>query len=179
MNNIPLIELQIAEQGDITSIADLHTLSWQQTYKTLLKDDYLQNQVAAERLALWQQRFADNDAKQHVIIAKNNHDLVGFICVYADKSDTLGSLLDNLHVHPNAKGQGIGKRLIQQATQWLKQHATHPSLYLEVLAGNEHAIVIYEKLGAKRIKDGVWHAPCGSQVEEYVYQWQDLNALLL
>ena len=99
---------------------------------------------------------------------------VGFICVYADHSEEHGSLLDNLHVDSNYHGNGIAKQLITLAMTWLKENAKRPSVHLEVLSGNQHAIKVYEKLGAKRIKEGVWHAPCGSLVDEYVYLWPEI-----
>lgn len=89
----------------------------------------------------------------------------------------LGNLLDNLHVDGHYHGNGIAKQLMSMATQWLQANAKHPSIYLEVLSGNHHAIKVYEKLGAKRVKAGVWHAPCGSVVDEFVYQWSDKTQL--
>ncbi|WP_100915813.1 GNAT family N-acetyltransferase [Pseudoalteromonas spongiae] len=171
------INYRAANQSDASAIASLHTQSWQNTYHTMLKAEYLSQVAPSERLTLWQSRFATENSKQHVIIASHQSKLVGFICVYADHNAELGSLLDNLHVDGHYHGNGIAKRLMSMATQWLQANATHPSIYLEVLSGNHHAIKVYEKLGAKRVKAGVWHAPCGSVVDEFVYQWSDKTQL--
>lgn len=165
------INYRAANPNDASEIAELHTQSWQNTYHTMLKAEYLSQVAPSERLSLWQSRFANENKKQHVLIATHQNRIVGFICVYADHDAKLGSLLDNLHVRGHYHGNGIAKRLMRMATKWLQTNATHPSIYLEVLSGNHHAIQVYEKLGAKRVKQGVWHAPCGSIVDEFVYQW--------
>ncbi|WP_372771037.1 GNAT family N-acetyltransferase [Pseudoalteromonas sp.] len=170
------IDYRVATKENAMDIAALHTKSWQSTYHTMLKAEYLSDIAPNERLTVWQSRFSHDNEKQHVIIANHHSKLVGFICVYADHSEEHGSLLDNLHVDSNYHGNGIAKQLMTMAMKWLKENAKHPSVFLEVLSGNQHAIKVYEKLGAKRIKEGVWHAPCGSRVDEYVYLWPEISS---
>ena len=172
------ITYQVATSEHINSIAALHTLSWQKTYQHILDKDYLERIAPTERLRTWSSRFDTENPKQHVVIAFDNEKVVGFICVFADNDNELGNLLDNLHVHPDYHGKGIGKSMMSNAAVWLKQHADSSSLYLEVLADNQDAIAVYEKLGAKRIKKGQWHAPSGALINEYIYQWDLLDSLL-
>ena len=167
----------VANNHHAAEIARLHILSWQQTYHEMLKADYLNNLAPQERLALWQARLSEPTDNQYVLMAEIDNNLAGFICVYADKDSEYGSLLDNLHVASHYHGKGIAKQLIAKAVTWLNTHAKHPALHLEVLAGNHNAIKVYQKLGGQNIKQGVWHAPCGSLVDEYIYLWPNKHPL--
>ena len=41
---------RIATANDIEAIANLHALSWQNSYRGMLSDDYLDNHVLADRI---------------------------------------------------------------------------------------------------------------------------------
>ena len=56
----------------------------------------------------------------------------------------------NVAVHPDARGQGIARRLILALVEDLKKQGSH-CLTLEVRASNQNAISLYQKLGFLQI----------------------------
>lgn len=60
--------------------------------------------------------------------------------------------LVNVCIDPNQQGQGLGKQLMQRAIQQAKLHNA-AICYLEVRAGNQAALGLYDKVGFNN--DGV------------------------
>ena len=55
---------------DADRIAALHARSWQETYRGIMPDEFLDNEVENERLAVWQERFAGQPPDRHLIVAE-------------------------------------------------------------------------------------------------------------
>ncbi|MGF1701382.1 GNAT family N-acetyltransferase [Photobacterium makurazakiensis] len=171
------MEIIPADKSHAEKIAQLHATSWQTIYKGLLKADYLEHSVFSERTQLWQKRFSEPQANQRVFIAVQNDVLCGFICCYIDEDDSWGTLIENLHVNPQFKGQGIGRSLLQYAVKQTANETNLDGLYLEVLAENTSAQAFYHHLGADKAKAQQWQAPEGSTVDEFVYRWDTVSTL--
>ena len=137
-----------ATVADADRIAVLHARSWQQTYRGIMPDEFLNNEVDAERLEIWQERFAEQPPDRHIIVAEGGNQLVGFACVFMDSDPVYGALLDNLHVAKPGKGRGIGRSLIKQAAEWVQQQDPASPFYLWVYEQNHPARVFYDGLGA-------------------------------
>ena len=171
---------RIAKKLDIENLAQLHSKSWQETYQGILSDHYLQESVYQDRLEVWQKRLAQANENQYVLLVEEDRfesskeNIVGFICLIRNISNN-EILLDNLHVESKYKGRGIAKKLILKSLSGLGD-ITGTKLYLEVLAKNTPAIRFYEKLLGKLTGQGMWQAPCGNQVEEFVYTWPCADA---
>ena len=112
---------------------------------------------------------------QRVFVATLGSDFIGFICLLENYSNEY-LLLDNLHVSAKAQGKGIGKKLIYYALNSLNLE-NDKGLSLEVLKANNKAIGFYTSLGGIQIHSQIWLAPCGTKVEEYVYQWPSIEIL--
>lgn len=139
-----------ATAADAPAIAALHSLSWQNTYRGSLTDDYLDKVAPTERLEVWTARFAAAAPEMQVTVSKAaDGNLQGFACVFANHSPADGHLLDNLHVHPAGHGKGLGKSLMQHAAQRLLDTGHHGELYLWVLTDNLPAIRFYERMGGR------------------------------
>ena len=104
-----------AKKTDAMAIAHLHAESWRNTYRGMMSDAYLDSDVVAERQVHWQKRFENPASNQWVLVAEKGGELLGFVCNYGADDAKWGTLIDNLHVRPDQKGQGIGKQLIQKA----------------------------------------------------------------
>lgn len=142
------ITYRMATAADTSQIAALHARSWQETYRGIMPDEFLDNEVEAERLAVWQERFAEHPPNRQIIVAEDGGQLVGFACVVAGSDPVYGALLDNLHVASSHKGRGIGRKLIKQAAEWVQlQDATSP-FFLWVYEQNHSAKAFYDALGA-------------------------------
>ncbi len=170
-----MITYQPAIKEDLKSIAQLHAQSWQQHNRGILDDDFLDNKVQAERLAVWTERFTNPSDNQHIITAKENGKLCGFTCLYGGKDPKYGTYLDNLHVDKSYHGKGIGKQLMILAGQW--SHTNHPNqgIYLFVFAANTPAIGFYQRIGGVEMQTMPYDAGdgTGNVVDTVLYYWSN------
>ena len=56
--------------SDADDIALLHTLSWQNAYRGLFSDEFLERDAIADRKAVWRQRLAEPVPGQFVMVAE-------------------------------------------------------------------------------------------------------------
>jgi GNAT superfamily N-acetyltransferase len=141
------ITLDHAKQADAPTIAKLHALSWQATYRGILPKQYLDTDVVAERDAYWTARMSKPAAFHRLILIAYCGDApIGFVC--AEQSDASGRdvLLDNLHALKAYQGYGAGKLMIRAVQDWARDLGA-AGLYLYVLEGNHRAIDFYERQG--------------------------------
>ncbi|CAH1000890.1 hypothetical protein LEM8419_01936 [Neolewinella maritima] len=141
--------LRPATPADAPRIAALHTRSWQENYTADMSADYLQGEAAAERLAVWTERFAAPDPGMRVLLAEEGDELLGFACIFLDHDPQAGTLLDNLHVRADQQGKGLGKQLMQAVATLAQQEAHSDQLYLWVLNNNTRARTVYLRLGGR------------------------------
>lgn len=165
------MHLRVATEADALPIARLHTESWRSAYREMLSAAYLERAIEADRQALWQRRFADPAPNQRVIVAEQGGALCGFLCLYAADDPTWGTLIDNLHVPPALKGQGIGRRLMREAFSWCAQHCPEPGIYLWVLRQNVPAQGFYRRLGAQNAGVDTLPGPDGGTLPVYRFHW--------
>lgn len=160
-----------ATQADASPIAALHALSWQRTYRGPFPDQYLDEEAPAERLRVWTGRFADQTSLMQVTVAEKDGQLIGFCCVLPGHSPTDGHLLDNLHVHPDQKGRGIGKRLMKIAAERLLEAEREGNIFLWVLTTNTAGIGFYEHLGGRPGRTEIHHFPGGAVPPALLMSW--------
>ncbi len=116
----------------------------------MFPDDFLDNDAFEDRAKVWQKRFADpeREATTITVLAENGGDLIGFAHSILDDDATYGTLLDNLHVRPDAQRLGIGARLMSETSERLAA-AGRSMLYLWVLEDNDKARSFYAALGGE------------------------------
>ncbi|MCW8331008.1 GNAT family N-acetyltransferase [Photobacterium sp. SDRW27] len=173
-----MIELSVATIADMEKIAALHIQSWQQTYRGILSDSYLDDAIHHDQNKLWQHRFANPAPRQVILVAYEGKNLLGFICIYLEHHPKWGTLVENLHISGNHQGQGLGKRLLFAAAAVSYAHLPSNGMYLEVLADNITAQIFYQKLGALKAKAQTWQAPDGNRVNELIYRWNSIEHLV-
>ena len=159
------------------AIARLHAYSWQKHYRGIFNDEYLDHEVINDRVRVWQRRFQEPIANQHVVLAQDEQLLCGFGCIYRAHDPEYGALLDNLHVHPDWQGKGIGKELMKRCSQWLVNQEPQAKLYLWVLEANTLARTFYERLGGEPLESVIENNPGGGSSEILRIVWN--NPLLL
>jgi GNAT superfamily N-acetyltransferase len=162
-----------ATVADVNRIAALHARSWQETYRGIMPDSFLDNEVEQERLNVWQERFQNPPDNRQVILAEANKQLVGFACVVVGEDPVYGALLDNLHVASAYKGRGVGRALMKQAAEWVHRKDAASSFYLWVYKKNVSARRFYEELGA--INQEALSSENGPVLR---YVWPDINKLI-
>lgn len=163
---------------DAEAIAQLHSLSWQQNYRGIWRDDFLDGPVLDNRRQVWFERLSKPAPNQQVFVAEEKGLIYGFACVYADDDPVWGTLLDNLHVLRSQKGKGIGTQLLQSAARWAYTRNPDAGLYLWVLTQNTSAQLFYQKLGAVNQEVMLHENPGGGISDAYRYVWPDITRLL-
>ncbi len=171
------MHIREAKPSDLDAISSLHAQSWRTTYRGVLSDSYLDNDLLTERKALWLERFTHPTPAQYIAVAEIDHTVVGLACAYGDHEVRWGSLLENLHVAQGYKGAGLGAQLVRHIAQWCASTQSTPGMHLWVLAPNTAAQSFYRRLGASPVEDSVWDAPDGSRVAELRFAWPHLNTL--
>ncbi len=143
-----IVQLRNAGQDDAERIARLHANSWRQAYRGILPDDFLDGDLVANRLRIWNDRLARDRTDQLVYLAEDGQELVGFVCAFGDENPTWGSYIDNLHVTSGSMERGIGTLLMGHVAEWLLIRYPQSGVYLWVFEANTRARRFYERLGA-------------------------------
>ena len=160
-----------ATYDDARAIATLHAESWRVAYRGALRDAFLDGDIVQDRITVWVGRLAAPAANQLVVVAAEGEGITGFACAYGRDDARWGTLLDNIHVHPEQHGRGTGRRLLSEVATWCR--ATYPDagLYLWVVEQNSQARRFYQRLGASDREGDVWVPPGGGQVKRRRYAW--------
>jgi len=171
------MKIRVASKDDVKYIADIHTLSWRNTYQSALTKQYLAEIVPKERSEVWESRLENPKSNQYVIVAESDGEIVGFGCVYSGENPEWGAYLDNLHISKSYQSKGIGKLLMVEIAQWCFKQEPEKGMCLLVNQDNAKAQGFYKKLGARNARTGIWNAPDGSIVPTYWLVWDNLNKL--
>ncbi len=114
----PNMQMRRAMLDDGAMIARLHTESWRSAYKPFLNPNFLSGPIEEDRLRAWTSRLMRRPANETVIVAEIENEPIGFVCAVGGEDDRWGTLIDNLHVLPSSKGQGVGAALLGAAAEW-------------------------------------------------------------
>ncbi len=125
-----------------------------------MPDEFLDIEALEHRQSAWRSRLAVETDRRWLLKAHDQEgELVGFACVELDAEPEWGALLDNLHVRPDRKGQGIGRRLFDAAREWSFEQLGHQGIHLWVIEANVEGQQFYNRIGGtiaeRKIKDVV------------------------
>ena len=155
----------------------MHAESWRSAYRGLLPDAYLDGPIFEERRVLWVARMRAPGADRRLVLKSvQGGMLLGFACVLLDAEPSWGALLDNLHVKPGLKRQGIGRQLFDRARQWIQETAPGTSLHLTVIEANLDARRFYERIGGKVVEQMRKEVIEGVELSVLRYRWDPLEA---
>jgi len=170
--------IRLAELADADTVARLHAHSWQTAYRGILRDEFLEGPVHEDRRVLWHSRLSEvNRADQFVLVDEHAGEIRGFACGFLDADPEWGCLLDNLHVVPELKGQGLGRQLMREVAQRVVQSQSIRRLHLWAYEQNLTARRFYERLGGVITLRQPKPAPDGTEVNEVRYCWSELSGL--
>ncbi len=167
-----MLSFREATKEDAEQIAALHAESWKNAYKGILSDEYLAKNVLKNRLETWKFRFDNPSVNQFIILAEENNMLVGFVCIFGNQDTAFGSLIDNLHVKPDFKGKGIGKKLLNKASDLIFEKYKTKLMHLWVFEANTSAIGFYKKLGGKNTERSLKENPDGTKSYCFRMVWE-------
>ena len=168
--------LRRAVVSDEAAIARLHADSWRTAYRGILRDDFLNDTVVANRREMWSTRFSEIGREdQLILVSEERGQIQAFACAFLDADPEWGTLLDNLHVIPGLKGKGLGRQLMAAVAENIRQHGDLSLLHLWVYEQNTQARGFYERLGGVITDCVAEAAPDGSRVHALRYAWRELS----
>jgi ribosomal protein S18 acetylase RimI-like enzyme len=174
------VTFRAAHGRDVEAIAALHADSWRRHYRGAYSDAFLDENVFADRLAVWIKRLQTlQDEESCTIVAEPDGVLVGFAHTILREHPDWGALLDNLHVQFDEKRGGIGTRLMSESARVVMERTPGSGLYLGVLEINTPAQAFYESRGGQCVHRGVTDTPEGGSAEDRWYFWPDPSVLIV
>jgi ribosomal protein S18 acetylase RimI-like enzyme len=164
--------------ADAVAVAEMHTISWRSAYRGMLRDEYLDGDIATERRQAWTCRLGTPVDADYGFIAEAETGPVGFVYMLGGDDATWGTLIDNLHVMPGLKGRGIGRRLLEAAA--LETARRHPGerVHLFVFDANAAARRFYASIGGREVERGLVDPPGGGSQVHWRVVWDDADRLL-
>jgi ribosomal protein S18 acetylase RimI-like enzyme len=157
--------------ADADVIAALHAASWRSAYRGIFTDTTLGPSLDGERQAHWRSKLATMAPDDTVLIAGD----LGFIAVWAKGDPGFGAYIDNLHVRPERRSGGLGRRLLGEAMRRVANRG-ETGAYLWVFDENARAIDFYRRLGGE-IVEGGFDEIDGAQVAHSRIAWRDTARL--
>lgn len=157
--------------ADADAVAALHAASWRSAYRGILSDRTLGPALDENRRAHWRGSLASMTPDDTVLIA----DGLGFVAVWADGDPGFGAYIDNLHIRPERRSGGLGRRLLGEAMRRVAARG-ETAAYLWVFDGNVRAIDFYRRLGGE-IVEGGFEQIDGVQVAQSRIVWRDTARL--
>jgi GNAT superfamily N-acetyltransferase len=100
---------------------------------------------------------------------------VGFIAVWAEGDPGFGAYIDNLHVRPERRSAGLGRRLLGEAMRRVAGRG-ETGAYLWVFEDNVRAIDFYCRLGGEIVEGGIDEVD-GVKVAQSRIAWRDTARL--
>jgi len=122
--------------------------------KQLAAYEKLSDQVVANEEVLEKSLFGQR-ANAQVILAELDGKRVGFAIFYTNFSTFLGKpglYLEDLFVVPEARGKGVGKKLLAYLARLTKER-DYGRLDWAVLDWNKPSIAFYESIGARALNE--------------------------
>jgi ribosomal protein S18 acetylase RimI-like enzyme len=169
---LTLPPIRPASVADADAIAALHAASWRSAYRGIFKDDTLGPSLDGERQQHWRAKLEAMAPDDAVLIAGD----MGFIAVWATGDPGFGAYIDNLHVHPDRRSGGLGRRLLGEAMRRVAE-AGETGAYLWVFDDNVRAIDFYRRLGGE-IVEGGFDEIDGLQVPHSRIAWRSTAGLI-
>ncbi len=109
-----------AEPGEAAACADVHVRSWQETYRGLFADAYLDALTPEHRRPAWEEWLAEPKARGCVLVVEVGGRVVGFGWFVAH--DSLGpawAMVPSIYLEPTAIGHGHGRALMDEGLERL------------------------------------------------------------
>ena len=139
------------EREDCRDVAHIVTVAWNETYRGIVSDEFLDNLYKNEetRASNSYNKFNEDDNHQYVLEVDNK--IVGFVNVGISEED-----FDNcgeiraVYIINGYKGNGFGRKLIETGIKELKDMGCN-KMVIGCLDGNP-TNMFYEHIGGKYIK---------------------------
>lgn len=149
---------------DAADIAKVQVETWQQAYKFLLPDDYLESLSLEKKTEGWEKGLTDPYQQQTAFVIEVDGEIAGFSSVGPNRdpdiSDEIAELCA-LYIHPSFQRKGLGKLLSDFSLTKL-QDSGYSTATLWVLTSNLPSQGFYQSQGWQKegrvkeeYKDGI------------------------
>jgi ribosomal protein S18 acetylase RimI-like enzyme len=175
--NITSFVIRPANVHDAESIASVQFQGWQNTYRGIIADDYLDSMSLDEKYSMWKHILSGSMNRKFVDVLVNEADKVlGFISGGANRHAGVsaeGEILA-LYLMKDLQGKQLGKKLFTYGVNHLRQLG-YNSFCLFVLSANP-SLSFYRKFKPDSEQE-VRVAIGGSDYPETALIWQDISRL--
>jgi len=165
--------LRAARASDQAAILAIQIASWRDTYRGVLPDIFLDEEIEPALGEFWQGAFSGRRRAGTLVVAAFGRELAGFIAAWqvADMA-----YIDSLHVRPGMRRAGIGRALLGFAARRLAgQGCIGASMH--IAAENRAAARLLTRLGGQ-IAPPEPRLVFGHPVLESAVVWPDVTTLL-
>jgi GNAT superfamily N-acetyltransferase len=145
------MEVRAARVEDAGQIALVHVRSWQQTYRGLVPQEYLDSLDLDQRASSWRRELAKPDSPgRAILVLDSGGTLVGFASLGpardADQNPEQVGEVRAIYLLADAWGKGLGRQLMAAAVERLAAAGFEQAI-LWVLDSNGRARRFYEAGG--------------------------------
>jgi len=143
-------DIRLAIPSDAEAIAIVHVQAWQETYKNIIDNNYLNNISFEEKLVLRKKILSEQKENEIHLVALVGEKVVGFCD--GGKARDVGNKgeIYAIYLLDEYKRQGIGKALFNKIRSYFITHGLTPFI-VWVLESNFTAREFYQKLGGTEI----------------------------
>lgn len=156
---------------DCKKIANIVTIAWNETYKSIVPDWFLDElkRNENERATKSYNKFDENNNNQ--LVLEVNKEVVGFV-KYGASSDkdyqNCGEIIA-LYILSKYKGNGFGRKLVEEAKKELKRLG-FDKMIIACLKGNP-SNEFYKHIGGVYVKDGKYER---LNLDENIYLYEKI-----
>ena len=137
---------------DCASVAHVTTIAWNETYKVIVNDEFLNGLYENEEQRAINSYNKFNETDNHQLVLEVDNKIVGFVNVGATDEadyDNCGEL-HAIYIIGKYKGQGYGKKLFEAGIKELKNMG-YDKMVIGCLDGNP-SNEFYKRMGGKLVK---------------------------
>jgi len=158
-------------KNDCKDIAHIVTVSWNETYKGIVPDWFLEElkNNENERAEKSYNEFDENNNNQFVLEVDN--EVAGFVnfgAAHDEEYKNCGEIIA-LYIISKYKGNGFGRKLVEEAVKELKILG-FDKMIIACLKGNP-SNEFYKHIGGKYVKDGIYKR---LKLPENVYYYEKI-----
>ncbi|MCD8511347.1 MAG: GNAT family N-acetyltransferase [Bacillus sp. (in: Bacteria)] len=176
------MNIRKASINDFEGIAQVHVDCFQSAYADLLPSETLTKFTYENRAKRWNKDLPNalTGGTMTFVAEDKDGEIVGFALggTMRDARLRLGYIGEvyGIYVHPNAQGQGLGKKLLESVAQHL---VTNKLQTMGLWTFHEHpSCRFFESLGGKQIYNKKTTI-AGKELEEVAYGWDNLQSFLV
>ena len=157
---------------DIPAIAKIYNDNWENTYRNLLPDSFLDKMTQEHSNDKWL-KYINTESQGGFVALDQDNQVLGFSAYkpYTDLKNCI--MLDSLHIRASAQGKGLGKKLIFAIGEYAVKSG-YEKMAICIVQGNERAEDIYKHLGARFYKNFTDNFE-GTPSKSTLLLWDDLS----